>query len=179
MIRTDAACYLWLAALLLLLPLDWVISAFTAALIHELCHIAALLLLGGKISSIRISVRGCILEAASLGDIASLGSILAGPAGSLALLLFSGVLPKIAVCGLFHGLYNLLPLLPLDGGRALQLLLNRFCPVYADTALKWTGRLVCVVIAAGAIRYVGLIPGLPAILWIIPLFPRKTPCKPS
>ena len=45
MICTDACLYLWLAALLLFLPLDWGLSAFTAALIHEFCHIAVLLML--------------------------------------------------------------------------------------------------------------------------------------
>ncbi len=184
MIYTDGGFYIWLAALLLLLPFDWVVSAFTAALIHEICHIAALLMLGGKISKVRISITGCVMEAESPGDFASFWSILAGPVGSMALLLFSGGLPKIAVCGLFHGVYNLLPVLPLDGGRGLLLILNNMIPQHADTVLRWAGWLGCGLLAVTAVWCSlafdwGIVPILLVLFWIIKMHPRKIPCKPS
>lgn len=184
MIHADAGIYIWLAALLLFLPFDWVVSAFTAALIHEICHIVTLLMLGGKIRKVRISVSGCVMEATSPGDFVSLCSILAGPAGSIALLLFCRMAPKIAVSGLFHGVYNLLPLMPLDGGRALLLILNRICPLYADIVFLWVGRFICVVVFSVAVwcTYAlncGVMPIYIAIFWIMKLLPRKIPCKPS
>lgn len=184
MICTDASLYLWLAALLMFLPLDWVLSAFTAALIHELCHIAALLILGGKISKMQISIRGCILDAESPGDFASFCSILAGPLGSMALLMTPGMLPKIAVCGLFHGLYNLLPVLPLDGGRGLHLILKSLIPGHADTVLWWAGWIACCILLTAAVWCSfalkwGIAPVLIVLFWIIQMHPRKIPCKPS
>lgn len=184
MICTDAYLYLWLASLLLLLPLDWVLSAFTAALIHEFCHIAVLLMFGGKIRKMRISVSGCVLDAESSCNFVSFCSILAGPIGSIALLMLAEFLPKIAVCGLFHGLYNFLPLLPLDGGRGLYLILNHIIPNHADAALWWTGWTACCIVfvtvlwCSAAFSW-GIMPICLILFWIIQMHPRKIPCKPS
>lgn len=184
MLQIDAGVYVWFAALLLLLPFDWVLSAFTAAIVHEFCHAAVLVILGGRIRNMRISVSGCVMDAESPSLFASLCSILAGPTGSIALLLFCRKIPKIAVCGLFHGVYNLLPLRPLDGGRFLELILKQLCPGYADTTLLWAGRLICVAVSAVTVWYFqnteyGVIPTVLMAILIIKLLPRKRPCKPS
>lgn len=112
----------------MLLPFDWLLSVIIAALIHEAGHILTVILLGGKVHRIRISVTGCVIDSGGLRDAERLMSILAGPVSSLGLVCLRIICPKIAVCGLFQGLFNLLPILPLDGGRILQLLLFRFCP---------------------------------------------------
>ena len=183
MICVDTAFYLWLAALLLLLPLDWVISVILAAGFHEFCHGAVLMMFGGKIRGIRITPLGCVMDAESPGDPASFCSILAGPVGSFALLFLCHSFPKAAVCGLFHGLYNLLPVLPLDGGRGLQLILNRLIPGQAENILSFAGWLVCTLAAAAALwccRVLswGITPVILVIFWIIRMHPRKIPCKP-
>ena len=184
MIWTDAAVYLWLAALLLFLPFDWVLSAFTAALIHEFCHAAVLLLLGGKIRRMRVSLTGCVLDAETDRDYVSFFSILAGPFGSMALLILAQPFPKIAVCGFFHGFYNLLPILPLDGGRMLDLILELWIPVYKETVMWWTGWSVCCMLFAAAVWSSlafswGIMPILLVLFWIIQMHPRKIPCKQS
>lgn len=184
MICTDASLYLWLAALLMFLPLDWVLSAFTAALIHEFCHIAVLLILGGKISRVRISVTGCVLDAEAPVDFVSFCSILAGPIGSIALLILAESLPKIAVCGFIHGLYNLLPFFPLDGGRGLHLIFESLIPKYADTVIWWTGWIACCILLTTAVWCCyafswGIVPIFLVLFWIIQMHPRKIPCKPS
>ncbi len=184
MIQIEPVTYIWLAAVLLMLPIDWVVSVLAAALVHELCHICTLLILGGKIRSIRISGSGCVIASTFPGYLQSLCSILAGPAGSMAMLLFCRKMPQLAVCGFFHGAYNLLPLLPLDGGNACLLILRRVCPLKAERILLWTGRFVCSVILTGITWCVyahklGSIPGVLFVFWIIKLFPRKIPCKPS
>ena len=136
MIHCKPSCYILGAAMILLLPLDWLLSAMTAALVHEGCHMLSVLLFGGRIRSVRIGARGCVIECGELEGIAGILSILAGPAGSLSLLFLRRSLPKIAVCGLIQGLYNLMPVLPLDGGRILRILLNRWIPDKADFILK-------------------------------------------
>lgn len=179
MIQSDGAVFFWISCLLLLIPLDWLLAALLAALFHEACHIAVLLLLGGNIRRIQISLTGCVIESSAPGDLQSLCSILAGPAGSLLLVLLYRTVPKMAVCGLLHGLYNLLPLYPLDGGRMLQLLLIRFLPEKADAVLLVTGRILCTVILIAVILApVGLFPVILVLLWVLRFFPRKIPCKP-
>ena len=184
MIRADAAVCIWLACLLMVIPLDWLISALFAAAIHEASHIIVLLLLGGKVKTFQISPGGCVLESSGLGIWQSVCSILAGPAGSLMLLQFSATAPKIAICGMVQGLYNLLPLFPLDGGRILQFILYRFLPMKADWILLLTGRVVCsailfVCIYASRVFRFGVFPVILILLWILRWFPRKIPCKPS
>lgn len=184
MIHSEAVVFIWLACLLLLLPLDWLLSALFAAIFHEACHMFVLLLFGGKIRKIRISITGCVMESTAPGDWQAVCSILAGPAGSMLLFLLSGIAPKIAACGMLHGLYNLLPILPLDGGRILQLLFYRFKPEKAETVLLWTGRIICVmlflyVIYISVIHQLGIFLVVFTLFWILRLFPRKIPCKPS
>ncbi len=50
--------------------------------------------------------------------------ILSGPMGSLLLFLFVRWIPRIAFCGLLQGIYNLLPIYPLDGGRVVRCMLD-------------------------------------------------------
>lgn len=50
-------------------------------------------------------------------------AVLAGPAASLLLLSLVRVFPRVAICGLIQGIYNLLPIYPLDGGKALRCLM--------------------------------------------------------
>ncbi len=181
MISVDAGTYVWFSFLVLFLPLDLVLSAVSAAVFHEACHVLLLKLLRGKIVKIRLSVRGCEIESTSPGDWQSLLSILAGPVGSLSLLLLRRSFPKIALCGLFQGLYNLLPL---DGGRALSLLLDRVSPQKTEHILLWTGRIVCGFLAAVIIwweylTYVDALSACLALFWIMKMLPRKIPCKPS
>ena len=128
MISCNPVVYFLFTGLLLLVPLDWLLSAMTAALVHEFCHIIAVKIFGGQIRRIHFSITGCRIECSQWKDVHKILSILAGPAGSFSLLLFRRVFPKIAVCGLLQGLYNLLPVLPLDGGRILQILLDRILP---------------------------------------------------
>ena len=55
--------------------------------------------------------------------------ILAGPVGGFVMLLFVRWLPRTAVCCLVHSMYNLLPVYPLDGGRALRIVVSTCVPV--------------------------------------------------
>ena len=181
--QVDSFAYFSAAFLLLVLPLDWFLSAVAASFVHELCHIATLYLLHGKITGIHIRVSGCMLETDRIAEMKQFFSILAGPAGSFLLLFLSRVAPKIAICGLIQGIYNLIPVLPLDGGRLFQLLLFHFFPGRAEMILDMTAIVVCVLISIfaswlSAAVYQEIWPMVFALIWSSKVLPGKTPCKP-
>lgn len=120
MVRLDPKMYFLLALLLLTLPLPWLLAAVTAALFHELCHLAAVKLAGGTVTGLTIGPGGAVMEGQLPPGVGEGFAILAGPVGSLALLSMCHVCPRIALCAGVQGLYNLLPLPWLDGGRALR-----------------------------------------------------------
>lgn len=100
-----------------------------ACALHELGHWLAICLLGGKITRLRLTAVGAELALDGSRPL-SYGqeciAALAGPAASLftAELAAREQLFLLAGLSLGQGLFNLLPILPLDGGRALGLLLT-------------------------------------------------------
>ena len=128
-----------LAVLCLTVPLDWIAAAFFAALVHELSHVLAVLLMGGRIESMMISERGAVMDVSPMTSGRKLICILAGPAGSLGLMAVCRYFPKTALCGLMQGAYNLLPIYPLDGGQAVRCVLDIICS--PQKSEKWCGRI--------------------------------------
>ncbi len=97
-------------------------------LVHECSHAAALLLLGFRIRGLRLEPQGlCIRYEGSRSDLAHAIASLAGPAGGLlyTALTHASPAPWLALSAdvsLLFSLFNLLPLMPLDGGRAFWIL---------------------------------------------------------
>ena len=123
-IRVEASAWILLSLLLVSVPLNWVLGAVTAAAVHELCHIAMLRILNISVDQIRIGARGAVMDTAPMEPKQELLCALSGPAGSLLLSLFLIRAPRIALCGLVQGIFNLLPLFPMDGGRVLRCLIS-------------------------------------------------------
>lgn len=129
-----------LALLLLVLPLPWIAAALLAGAYHECCHYFAIRALGGRVSGMAIGSRGAVMELRGLGTAAELLAAAAGPVGSLSLTLMGRFFPRLALCGLVQGLFNLLPIYPLDGGRILRRALELVLPDRAAAAITcWTG----------------------------------------
>ena len=137
-LHLDAAACLLGALLLLVLPLQWLLAALTAAAFHELGHYLAVRLLGGKVLDIRIGPGGAEMQTMPMSRGRALVCSLAGPAASLLLVTLCRVFPRLAFCALVQGVYNLLPVFPLDGGRALGFALERLTPKWASRICRWT-----------------------------------------
>ena len=140
-----------LALALLVLPISWLLAAVTAALFHELCHGAAAVALGGSLGDIRLGERGATMEVGGLSNGRELLAAAAGPVGSLGLLLLGRCFPRLALCGLFQGLYNLLPIYPLDGGRMLCSALKEWLPAKAEKITLVAGKGTGCLLLAGAL----------------------------
>lgn len=149
--RQGTAAVLW-ALWLLVLPLRWLLGAAMAAAFHELCHVAAVVLMGGKIERFRLGGKGALIVSSGLSVPRQLICTLAGPLGALLLLPFARWLPVIALCAFFQSIYNLLPVWPLDGARAWRLLLSlTVSPQAARKIWFWTEKIVFFSMIIGAL----------------------------
>lgn len=169
---TPGFCFLG-ALCLLVLPLRWGMGALLAAMVHETAHCLAVHLCGGSILSMSLGGNGAKIEAAPMSPGKSALCALAGPLGSFLVLLIAEHFPEVAVCGLIQGIYNLLPIYPLDGGRILRNLL----PQAVCTGAEMFALTLCSGFSlwVGAEnRELGLV--LLLFLWI-PVIQRKISCK--
>lgn len=180
-IKMSGIAFLWLALLLLILPLRWVAAAVFAAAFHEFCHVLAIRACGGSVQSLEIGNSGALMEAADLTTWQELLCAMAGPLGGLLLLLFLRWFPEVAVCAAFQSAFNLLPVYPLDGGRCLRCVVAKFAPVTADAVCIWTARCCCfLLIAVGiwaAVMKLGFAPLMVAGFVVMKTIRGKIPCK--
>ena len=124
MLRLDDRVWILWALWILLIPAPWLLGAVAAACVHELCHIAMILFLGGKVRRIRIGPVGAKIHTDGIYGSREALCALAGPFGSFLCLLFLRRFPEFGLCGLIQGCFNLLPIYPLDGGRVISCLLG-------------------------------------------------------
>lgn len=144
-----------------------------AAALHELGHCLALALLGAPVSGLRIGVFGAELQAdrRGLSYPGELAAVLAGPGANLlcaALLtllggsrwaVFTGA--SLVLCA-----FNMLPVRPLDGGRALELLCAWAAgPAAGERAARWAGGGAALLLSA-ALAWVMVRTG--GSLWLLP-----------
>ena len=128
-IEASAGFWLFLCAFYYFDPAGSFFPFFISAGLHECGHILALRLTKHKIHSLKFTAVGVILETGPLSYRYELAVSLSGPAvNALLLFLTAKSSPLFALVNLCLLLYNMLPLYPLDGGRALcatlHLLLN-------------------------------------------------------
>ena len=120
----------WLVLMALLWywdPLGCFYPFCAAMALHELGHLAALSLLRVPVRRMRLDLSGAVLETGATDYRRELVCALAGPAANCLGLVFWDVFPLFARCCLLLGAFNLLPLPPLDGGKALRAFLLLRC----------------------------------------------------
>ena len=128
-----------MTAVLLLDRENRFICCFFAAIIHELGHLLMMKLAGVKVTGLRLRLFDVLIEADEPPSFsADVWITLGGVAANLLffILLFPFgkklSLPHLALC-----LFNILPVMSLDGGRLLYLCLSRrYSPRICDTALR-------------------------------------------
>lgn len=132
-----------------------------ACVVHELGHVAAARCFGGRVERLSLTAVGAELSFSYRAPLTYGRDSLVALAGPGANLLLGGLfywqgrhLPAVLSLGL--GVFNLLPILPLDGGRVLYgLLAERLDPDWADRLLTaFAGCLVGVLAGVGTIAAV-------------------------
>lgn len=129
-----------------------------AALIHETGHIAACALMGGRVESLSLSFAGAELKLVypvtlcyGQENLVLLSGAILNLASGVAAYCFNEKWFALLSFGL--GVFNLLPILPLDGGRVLyNLLAEHFDPTCANRILQiLSGILVGILLGIGGI----------------------------
>ena len=149
------------------------VTVLGAAAVHEWGHWVLLRMLGAEVTGFRLSVLGAVLETDSgrLSYGGELAAVLAGPAANLlsALALTAvakGRWPAAVGANLILCAFNLLPIRPLDGGRALYLLTAWLAgPAAGETAARWAGTVTAAALAA---LIGGIIWTTGGSLWLLP-----------
>jgi len=145
--------FLLAAALLLYLDDQGVFPwAILACVLHEWGHYTAVKLMGGQVTCLHLTAVGgeMVLSRRKLLSYGKeLFTVLAGPGVNIGAAVLLTTLPArewsmlFAGLNLVIGLFNLLPVYPLDGGRALRLILTiLWSPGIADRIAWAAGLLV-------------------------------------
>ena len=145
----------------------------TAAAVHEAGHWLALRLLGGRVTKLRLTLFGAEMETDDhrLSYVGGALAALAGPAANLAwawLLTRTGDGGQAELIGanITLALFNLLPVRPLDGGRALgQLTALVLGPAAGETVCRCSAAVFGTALAA-LLGYVMWRTG--GSLWLLP-----------
>ena len=134
-VKISAGGAVLLAALYFLLDTDELAALLLAAAAHELGHLVAIRLTGGRARSLTANITGAVIERdAQAGSLSEMVCALSGPAAGLiwaALAAGMGSFLGLDMLLLSAGMslvlsgFNLLPALPLDGGRALECAIGR------------------------------------------------------
>ena len=131
------------------------LTVLAAAGLHECGHYAVLRLLGTRVVSMRVGVFGAEMKASgALSYAGELAAVLAGPAANLlwgvALASLGKTWFEAAGAHLVLCAFNLLPVRPLDGGRALELAVSWAAgPSAGDRTARWVGVAVSLAMAGG------------------------------
>lgn len=144
---------------------------FFFAAVHEACHYLAARILKVPVLSLALLPYGCHLRLGKTDFNAEVKIILAGPLGSLLFyVLFRGT--EIGNINGMLFLINLLPALPLDGGRLFRLFLWRTCGTfYGNRVLRRMAFFV-----SGALFYLAVRLPAPFLFCIaaLPIFSVRT-----
>lgn len=141
--------FFFMLSLMLLYNGSATLMMLSLSLLHEAGHVIALMLFGGRVRCLRLSAFGMVMvpECRQLSMYQESLFVLAGPGVNLliAVLLLpfsSAFLKQLSALSLLQGLFNLLPVSALDGGKALWYFLQMH---FRESTVIKTVRIVSVV----------------------------------
>ena len=144
-----------------------------ASTIHELGHFAVLRLFGARVGGLRVHALGAVMETdtARLSYAQELAATLAGPGANLLLAVGCSLWDAeqclvLIGASLVLGAFNLLPVLPLDGGRALYLLVAWLLGAPAGERVSRMISLVCALLLGLGLIFLMIRTG--GSLWLFP-----------
>jgi stage IV sporulation protein FB len=140
------------------------ITLFCIVVLHELGHVLMAFALGWKVGAVKLLPFGGVVEVEESAGATAYEEILVAIAGPLQngwMLLLAYYLGEVGwwsvewtsffiEANLWIALFNMLPIMPLDGGKIAQALLS--CSVSYYSALLWSAR-ISVFISIGVILY--------------------------
>ena len=130
-----------------------VLPILCAMAVHELAHIVMMLACGGQVRRLTLRFADLQLAASGLGYRQELLAALAGPLANLICgAAFCMQRPSFAAYSLMLGIYNLLPVWPLDGGRMIR------CALLARLPLAQAEHISGIGVGRTFIRKAGLWP---------------------
>ncbi len=129
-------------AICLLLSHQLTLAAVCSAVfVHELVHLIVLWMAGGRAVSLTVTPMGLSIERAGL--LSHIAEVILSLSAPVANLLLAAIYARFSLdpctveANLGFGLLNLLPILPLDGGKALKACLQRYLtPASAERTVR-------------------------------------------
>ena len=177
--QLDSWVPVYWAVLLLTIPLKPLACILVSITVHELFHFLAAMILKIPVISIKIHVLRIKMTVNNMSNLQEMICALAGPLGGFFLAGIFHKYPLLSLCALLHSVFNLIPLYPLDGGRAMCSLIGLLFPREKS---EWLCRLfqwmiLSLLFAAclyGSYRYH---TGAPLFLLTVIILQIKIPCK--
>lgn len=128
------------------------LTLFTIVFIHELGHVVAALYAGVTVKSVQLLPFGGVAVIEDHGKLTvskEIGIAIAGPLQNGIMIVISLLFQQLSLgnqefniyfihANMIIALFNLLPILPLDGGKIAQAAISLFVPYYFT--LLWSGR---------------------------------------
>jgi len=104
-----------------------------------------------QVYSVTFGMGGIRMETDVLTPASELLSALAGPVLGFCVFPFAAAFPRMVICACIQSVVNLLPVYPLDGGRAVESIIHLLIPKSAEKICRYFRILISVLAVTAAV----------------------------